>query len=171
MFRPGGARPPLGVIDSFIGDNRADLGAWPICEPLASAGVRIAPSAYRARTRRSPSARSVRDENLKTEIGQAHADNHAALGARRMHVLRGRPEVARRRGAGHVARCTAERFMRAMGLHGIRRAESPRTTRSAPCEQCPADLVNRHFSAFKPNELWGRTSGGLFKTLIGPTPD
>lgn len=44
--------------------------------------------------------------------------------------------------------------MRGMGLHGIRRAGSPRTTRSAPREQCPADLVNRHFAAFRPNELW-----------------
>ena len=41
--------------------------------------------------------------------------------------------------------------MRGMGLRGIRRAESPRTTRSAPKG---ADLVNRHFSAFRPNELW-----------------
>ena len=44
--------------------------------------------------------------------------------------------------------------MRDMGLHGVRRAKSPRTTRSAPREQCPADLVNRHFAAFGPNELW-----------------
>ena len=41
-----------------------------------------------------------------------------------------------------------------LGLRGVRRAKSPRTTRSAPREQCPADLVKRHFSAFRPNELW-----------------
>ncbi|MBF0696993.1 hypothetical protein [Actinomyces bowdenii] len=41
-----------------------------------------------------------------------------------------------------------------LGLHGIRRAKSPHTTRSAPREQCPADLVKRNFSAFRPNELW-----------------
>ena len=29
-----------------------------------------------------------------------------------------------------------------------------RTTRSAPKDQCPADLVKRHVSAFRPNELW-----------------
>ena len=71
-----------------------------------------------------------------------------------MHVIRGRPEIAERHGAGHVARCTVERLMADLGLHGIRRARSPRTTRSAPREQCPADLVKRHFSAFRPNELW-----------------
>ena len=76
------------------------------------------------------------------------------LGARKMHVMLNRPEISERHGAGHVARCTVERLMADLGLHGIRRARSPRTTRSAPREQCPADLVERHFSAFRPNELW-----------------
>ena len=71
-----------------------------------------------------------------------------------MHAMRGRPEIAERHGAGHVARCTVERLMADLGLRGVRRARSPRTTRSAPREQCPADLVKRHFSAFRPNELW-----------------
>ena len=33
-------------------------------------------------------------------------------------------------------------------------ARSPRTTHSAPREQCPADLVKRHFEAFAPGGLW-----------------
>ena len=37
---------------------------------------------------------------------------------------------------------------------GVRHAKSPRTTRSAPREQCPADLVRRHFEAFAPGGLW-----------------
>ena len=76
------------------------------------------------------------------------------LGARKMHVMLNRPEISERHGAGHVARCTVERLMADLGLHGVRRARSPRTMRSAPREQCPADLVERHFSAFRPNELW-----------------
>ena len=64
-----------------------------------------------------------------------------------MHVMRGRPESAECHGAGHVARCTVERLMGDLGLRGVRRARSPRTTRSAPREQCPADLVKRHFEA------------------------
>ena len=71
-----------------------------------------------------------------------------------MHVILNRPEIAERHGAGHVARCTVERLMGDLGLRGVRRARSPRTTRSAPREQCPADLVKRHFNAFRPNELW-----------------
>ena len=71
-----------------------------------------------------------------------------------MHVMLNRPEISERHGAGHVARCTVERLMADLGLHGVRRAKSPRTTRSAPRKQCPADLVRRHFEAFAPNELW-----------------
>ena len=41
-----------------------------------------------------------------------------------------------------------------LGLRGVRRAKSPRTPRSAPREQCPADLVKRHFEAFAPGGLW-----------------
>ena len=90
--------------------------------------MQIAPSTYYARRSRPPSARSLRDETLKVEISRVHKDNYSVLGARKMHVMRGRPEVAERHGAGHVARCTVERLM--------------------------ADLVRRHFEAFAPNELW-----------------
>ena len=121
---------------------------------LTGAGVKIAPSTYYARRSRPPSARSLRDETLKAEISKVHKDNYSVLGARKMHVILNRPEIAERHGAGHVARCTVERLMGDLGLRGVRRAKSPRTTRSAPREQCPADLVKRHFEAFAPNELW-----------------
>ena len=97
----------------------------------------------------------MRDEALRREIARVHEDSYSVLGARKMHVMRGRPEIAERHGAGHVARCTVERLMGDLGLHGIRRAKSPCTTRSAPREQCPADLVRRHFEAFALNELCG----------------
>ena len=45
-------------------------------------------------------------------------------------------------------------LMGVLGLHGVRCARSPRTTRSAPREQCPADLVRCHFEAFAPGGLW-----------------
>ena len=46
------------------------------------------------------------------------------------------------------------RLMGDLGLCGVRRAKSLRTTRSAPREQCSADLVRRHFEAFAPGGLW-----------------
>ena len=46
------------------------------------------------------------------------------------------------------------RLMGDLGLHGVRRAKSARTTRSAPREQCPVALVRRHFEAFALGGLW-----------------
>ncbi len=71
-----------------------------------------------------------------------------------MHVILNRPEIAERHGAGHVARCTVERLMGDLGLRGVRRAKSPRTTRSVSKDQGPADLVKRHFEAFASDGLW-----------------
>jgi len=54
-----------------------------------------------------------------------------------------------------VARCTVERLMRAAGLVGaLRGGTRPRTTRPDPHADRPADLVNRQFSADRPNALW-----------------
>ncbi|AMD87901.1 hypothetical protein AXF14_10325 [Actinomyces radicidentis] len=126
----------------------------PICSTLTSAGVKIAPSTVDAARTRPPSPRARRDEVLKDEIRAVHAENYSAFGARKMQVMLNRSLVAERHGQGNVTRCTVERLMRSLGLRGTRRAKTPHTTRSAPREQCPADLVDRHFSAFQPNELW-----------------
>ncbi|WP_156481188.1 IS3 family transposase, partial [Kocuria varians] len=151
-FLRGGARPPLKMTCSFIDEHKDEFGVEPICTTLREAGIQIAPSTYYARQQREPSARARRDEILREEIAQVHHDNLRVFGARKMHIVLNREED--RLGRGHVARCTIERLMRDLGLHGIRRKKSPNTTRSAPREDCPSDLVDRHFSAFAPNQLW-----------------
>lgn len=56
---------------------------------------------------------------------------------------------------GHaVARCTVERLMRQAGLHGVLRDKHPRTTKPAAETVRPADLVDRDFTASRPNQLW-----------------
>ncbi|AWE41453.1 hypothetical protein DDD63_00250 [Actinobaculum sp. 313] len=142
------------LICQYIDSRKEEFGVEPICQALTSADVKIAPSTYYAAKSRPRSARSRRDEALKAEIKKVQENNYCVLDARKMHAMLNRPEVCERHGLGHVARCTVERLMRAMGLQGIRRATAPRTTRSALKKRCPADLVNRHFSAFRPNELW-----------------
>ena len=86
---PGGARPPVGIIDSSIHDSRADPRAWPIREPLTGAGVRITPSAFHAARPRPPSARSVHDETLKTGTAEIHEAQHAVNPARGPRPPRG----------------------------------------------------------------------------------
>ena len=53
-----------------------------------------------------------------------------------------------------VARCTVARLMRQMGLQGIVRGKSVRTTISDKTAPCPFDRVNRDFKAPAPNRLW-----------------
>ena len=53
-----------------------------------------------------------------------------------------------------MARCTVERLMRDMGLQGVVRGKSVRTTVNDKTAPCPLDHVNRQFRAPRPNVLW-----------------
>ena len=52
-----------------------------------------------------------------------------------------------------VARCTVERLMRRLGLEGVRRGKTVRTTTPDTSAPCPLDRVNRQFQADRPNQL------------------
>lgn len=53
-----------------------------------------------------------------------------------------------------VARCTVERLMRRLGLRGVIRGKTVKTTHSDKAQPCPLDRVNRQFHAERPNALW-----------------
>ena len=61
-----------------------------------------------------------------------------------------------RREGHRVARCTVERLMRAMGLRGRESAagRGSITTQPDAAAERPADLVDRQFTATRPNQLW-----------------
>ena len=112
----------------------------------------IAPSTYRKHVaqRRDPlrlSARARRDLALKPEIARVFAENFAVYGVRKVW------RQMRREGFV-IARCTVERLMRDMGLHGVIRGKPVRTTISDKAAPCPLDRVNRQFHAPAPNRLW-----------------
>ncbi len=53
------------------------------------------------------------------------------------------------------ARCRVRRLMRDLGLRGVVRGRAWTTTTQAdPAAERPADLVQRHFTATRPNQLW-----------------
>ena len=112
----------------------------------------IAPSTYYDQTakRRDPerlSARAKRDEALKVEVKQVFDHNFGVYGARKVWRQLLREGV-------RVARCTVERLMRQMGLQGVIRGRSVRTTIRDTAAACPLDRVNRQFQAPAPNRLW-----------------
>jgi putative transposase len=53
-----------------------------------------------------------------------------------------------------VARCTVERLMKADGLRGVVRGATIKTTKPDPEVARPQDLVERQFTAQRPNQLW-----------------
>ncbi len=136
------------MLVDYIGQHRDRFGVEPICTVLRDAGVQIAPSTYYAARTRPPSARSVRDAELVEDIKVAHKANLGVYGARKVHAELNREGV-------RVARCTVERLMRQVGLRGIPREKTRKTTIGDGAEtERPEDLVNRKFVATGPNQLW-----------------
>jgi putative transposase len=127
---------------AYIDAHRDRFGVEPICQLLP-----IAPSTYYAASRRPASARAVRDAKLKGEIARVHAEHFGVYGARKVWRQLHREGIA-------VARCTVERLMRELGLEGVRRGKGRRTTTPDETAARPADLVDRHFAAQRPNQLW-----------------
>jgi putative transposase len=127
---------------AYIDANRDRFGVEPICKVLP-----IAPSTYYAASRRPASARAVRDTKLKGEITRVHAEQFGVYGARKVWRQLGREGIC-------VARCTVERLMGELHLQGVRRGKTRRTTTPDAAAPRPADLVDRDFSATRPNQLW-----------------
>jgi putative transposase len=132
----------------FIDDHRDTHGIESIC-----AVVPIAPSTYfRHKARHADpthrSARTQRDDALRQAIQRIWYENQQVYGLRKVW--------RQLRREGHrVARCTVERLMREMGLRGAVRGRAwVITTRSDAAADRPSDLVDRHFAATRPNQLW-----------------
>ncbi len=126
----------------YIDEHARSFGVEPICRTL-----QIAPSSYYAAKTRPPSARAISDEALKPKIEQVHADNLSVYGAYKLW------RELRRKGE-EVGRDRVARLMGTLGLAGVTRERSIRTTRPADQASRPDDLVERSFSASAPNRLW-----------------
>jgi putative transposase len=107
---------------------------------------------YAVRKReREPSAREVRDGQLKEQIMRVWENRRKG---RRLYGARKVWLQLRREGI-EVARCTVERLMREMGIAGASaRRKKPRTTVPDAGGQRPADLLERDFTAAAPNRRW-----------------
>ncbi len=136
------------MMVAFIEQHRDEYGVEPICEVLP-----IAPSTYYAhRTRaENPSLRSdraKRDDELRGHVRRVFDENFAVYGAAKVWKQLKREGIS-------SARCTVERLMREQGLRGAVRGRAfTITTRSDETAARPPDIVDRQFTASRPNELW-----------------
>ena len=133
---------------TFIDQHRESYGVEPICAVLP-----IAPSTYfrhqaHQRAPATRSARARRDDELRAAIQRIWDENDQVYGPRKVWRQLRREKIT-------AARCTVERLMRAMGLCGTSRGRAWKTTtQSDPAATRPADLVDRQFTATRPNQLW-----------------
>lgn len=138
------------MIVAFIDEHKKLWGIEPICRTLSQEfDLKVAPQTYYAFKTRKPSARALRDAELKEQIMTIHTHRRKRVyGIRKIHA-----ELNRTRHTP-VARCTVERLCRELGVRGTVRGKWPRTTRPAPETGRPHDLVKRDFTATAPNQLW-----------------
>ncbi|MGI5254434.1 IS3 family transposase [Actinacidiphila glaucinigra] len=150
FFLRGRARPATHTLVAFIDEHRDRFGGVePICRVLTEHDCKIAPSTYYAHHKRRtmPSARTVRDAELKEQISEVFEANYRVYGARKIW------RELNRQGSD-VARCTVERLMRELGIAGAVRGKRVITTLPGGQVQRAPDLVDRDFVAGAPNRCW-----------------
>jgi putative transposase len=130
-------------VSRFIEEYRGRFGVEFICRTIGASA-----SAYYQRATGQRSAREDEDERLLGRIRAVHEANYEAYGYRRLwkQLLR---EGER------VPRCQVQRLMRDNAIQGAKRRGRPwRTTIADPAAQRRPDLVQRDFSASRPDELY-----------------
>jgi putative transposase len=133
------------VIVEFVDDHRDEFGVEFICKHM-----QVAPSSYYAARKRqvAPSARAVRDAVMMPVLLTLWVANRKVYGADKLW------KAARR--AGHdIGRDQVARLMRQLGIEGVSRLRNKVfTTRADPDAVRAPDLVNRSFTADRPDALW-----------------
>ena len=124
-----------------MSENRARYPIAVMCRVLG-----VSPSGYYAWAKRPASERAVMDAALIVTIRVAHAASKGTYGAPRLQV-----DLA---DAGiRVGRKRVARLMLTAGLAGVSRRRHTVTTVRDGARQAP-DLVDRDFTAGRPNMLW-----------------
>ncbi len=130
-------------MSAYVHEHRERFGVEPICRTLG-----VSASAFYHRQTGQRSTRRLEDERLLGVIRDTHKKNYEAYGYRRTWK-------ALLRAGEQVPRCQVQRLMAANGIRGAKRRGKPwRTTTPDPQGARRPDLVERDFTAERPNELW-----------------
>jgi putative transposase len=130
-------------VTRYVEERRDAFGVEPVCRAI---GVPV--SRHYARRSRKPCRRALADRELVKEIYAARE------GYRRVYGVRKTWKQLKRDGV-EVGRDHVGRLMRQQGLEGKRRGRKHRTTIAdeAAVEKA-RDLLQRDFTATRPNEKW-----------------
>lgn len=109
--------------------------------------MQVRRSGFYAWAARSPSARQLRDQQLRLHIRTAFEDSRRTYGSPRILAqLRAQ--------AVHTSKRRVQRLMQQQGLHARQPRRWRRTTDSRHRQPVAPNLVQRNFTAPAPNRLW-----------------
>jgi transposase InsO family protein len=148
----------LGFIDTMRAEGHA---VESIIRVLREQGVKIAARTYRAQRHGVIAARTITDAHVEDAVRQA-AWTTVEVAGRPVRKLTPEGLYGRRKMTALIRRVTipgasrgaVDRAMRALGLSGIRRDKGIRTTIPAKDGIRAGDLLNRDFTAPRPDHTW-----------------
>jgi putative transposase len=130
------------MIVEFIEANRNEFGVERICRSL-----RAAPSTYYSAKSRPLSDRAIRDGVMMPTLLTLWKANYSVYGARKLWIPANK--------AGHeIGRDQVARLMRELSIWGVKRSRHVGATKRDDTAARSPDLVDRDFTADRPNALW-----------------
>lgn len=141
---------------AFIEQMRArGFAVESVCQVLCEQGVQVAARTYRAwkQPDRQVAARTVSDAVVADALLTARTGPDGRPTPESLYGRRKMTALLRRRGL-KVALCTVDRLMRQLGMQGVRRGKTPRTTIPGTDGVRARDLLERDFTAPAPNRVW-----------------
>jgi putative transposase len=141
---------------AFIDQMRArGFAVGSICQVLRNQGVQVAARTYRSwkAPGRQVAARTVCDAVVSNALLDARVGPDGRPTPESLYGRRKMTALLRRRGL-QVAHCTVDRLMRELGMQGVRRGKTPRTTIPGKDSTRAGDLLDRDFTALAPNRVW-----------------
>lgn len=119
---------------------------WPVGQLCKAVGISRA--AYYKWRNRPVSQKQASDEEVASLISEIYQKQHGIPGYRQMKLI-----LERR----YKIKCNLKRIyrlMRALGLHSVCRRKKHRRKKKAPAEYVAENILNREFTACRPNEKW-----------------
>ena len=126
----------------FIEAQRDEFPVLRLCQVLG-----VSRSGYYAWRNRPPSAREMANQELYQQIQGVYQGSHQTYGSPRIYQALKQEQVA----------CSENRVARLMRRHGLQALQARRyrtTTKRTPGVRAAPNLLQRDFSATRPNEKW-----------------
>jgi len=147
----------MGFIDAQRSHGHA---VESICRVLREQGCQVAARTYRSwkQTGRPVAARTVTDAQVIDAVGEVAwatgVDGRRTLTPEGLYGRRKMTAYLRRSAMPEASAGSVDRAMRTLGLVGVRRDKTTRTTIPAKDGIRAGDLLNRQFTAPAPNRVW-----------------